>query len=444
MTELVRYEAAKAALAECRRIDEAKDLRDRAEAMRHYARQARDVQLEIDAWEIRVRAERRLGEMIAAQKETIGLHRGGRPKTGSAPEPVSVPTLAEAGIDKKLSAAAQKVASISEQAFEAMVERRRAEMAVERNRRTLVLASREDKTERRAARERDLAARQRALPDRRYGVIYADPEWRFEPRSRESGMDRAADNHYPTSSTDAIAARPVAAIAADDCVLFIWATVPMLPDALRVMSAWGFAYKSHAIWFKDRVGTGYWFRNAHELLLVGTRGQPPAPAMGGQFSSVIEAPIGAHSAKPDDFRELIETYFPTLPKIELNARTAREGWDTWGNEAPDAPEQADCDGKTPSANSANENLDSTGAFHESIDPETGEILESLSETENVDASLMGADGYETFGSRPVAGRTATATSENMEVTAGETATQPSSLDIPEFLRRQPKPAEAVS
>lgn len=386
MTELVRYEAAKAALAECRRIDEAKDLRDRAEAMRHYARQARDVQLEIDAWEIRVRAERRLGEMIAAQKETIGLHRGGRPKTGSGAEPVSVPTLAEAGIDKKLSAAAQKVAGISEQAFEAMVERRRAEMTADRTRRTLVLVQAENKSDRRAAREVDLAARQRALPDRRYGVIYADPEWRFEPFSRESGMDRSADNHYPTSTTDAIAARPVASIAADDCVLFLWATVPMLPDALRVMAAWGFVYKSHAIWFKNRIGTGYWFRNAHELLLVGTRGQPPAPAMGDQFSSVIEAPVGAHSAKPNDFRELIESYFPTLPKIELNARSAREGWDAWGNEAPDP--------------ASDDTVPANGDGHETVDPETGEIL-------SVSSHALGDDG----------------------------------LDIPEFLRR--RSAEAV-
>jgi N6-adenosine-specific RNA methylase IME4 len=112
-------------------------------------------------------------------------------------------------------------------------------------------------------------------------------------------MDRAADNHYPTSETDAICARPVGDIAADDCVLFLWATAPMLPDALRVMAAWGFAYKSHAIWKKDRIGTGYWFRNQHELLLIGTKGKIPAPAMGTQFPSVIDAPVGKHSEKPD-------------------------------------------------------------------------------------------------------------------------------------------------
>ena len=186
----------------------------------------------------------------------------------------------------------------------------------------------------RAQKEIDLGFKQAALPQKRYGVIVADPEWSFEPWSQETGMDRAADNHYPTSPTEVIAGRPVASIAADDCVLFLWATVPMLPQALRVMAAWGFEYKTNFIWAKDRIGTGYWNRNKHELLLVGVRGKPPAPAPGTQSESVLHAPVGRHSAKPELFLELIERYFPTLPKIELNRRgLARPGWDAWGNEA---------------------------------------------------------------------------------------------------------------
>jgi N6-adenosine-specific RNA methylase IME4 len=109
----------------------------------------------------------------------------------------------------------------------------------------------------------------------------------------------------------------------------------MLPDALRVMAAWGFEFKSSAVWVKDRVGTGYWFRNAHELLLLGTRGDIPCPAMGDQWESVIDSPVGAHSEKPEEAYELIEAYFPNLPKIELNARQRRVGWDCWGLECPE-------------------------------------------------------------------------------------------------------------
>lgn len=195
-----------------------------------------------------------------------------------------------------------------------------------------VSAKTELKKQERAEKEKTLAARQTALPDKNYGVVYADPEWSFSTYS-SNGMDRSADNHYPTSSTDEICQRDVGSISAPDCVLFLWATVPMLPDALRVMDAWGFDYKSSAVWAKDKVGTGYWFRNQHELLLVGTRGNVPAPAMGDQWSSLITAPVGKHSEKPSVVYELIESYFPTLSKIELNARSTRDGWDAWGYEA---------------------------------------------------------------------------------------------------------------
>ncbi|WP_291854808.1 MT-A70 family methyltransferase [Bradyrhizobium sp.] len=200
------------------------------------------------------------------------------------------------------------------------------------------------KQEARASREAALGEKQLALPDKKYGVILADPEWQFEPYSRDTGMDRAADNHYPTSKTIDICARPVATIAAADCVLFLWATAPMTPAALEVISHWGFAYKTHVIWHKTRNGhgrgSGFWFTGEHELLMVGTRGNVPAPATA-LCGSVIAAPWqGRHSAKPEAFAQLIERAFPTLPKIELNRRgPARPGWDAWGNEAE--PAQSD-------------------------------------------------------------------------------------------------------
>lgn len=230
-----------------------------------------------------------------------------------------------------------------------------------------VSAKVEVKKERRAEREQQLAGKQRALPVAKYGVIYADPEWRFETYG-ENGMDRSADNHYPTSDLDAILQRPVASIAADDAVLFLWATVPMLPQALQVMSAWGFDYKSHLIWRKNRAGNGYWFRNKHELLLVGTRGDLPAPAMGTQFDSVLDEPVGSHSEKPDAFYDVIERYFPTLPKIELNARRSRPGWSAWGLEAPEefeakASDRASSQSATPDESGVGPDAPNRGESH---------------------------------------------------------------------------------
>lgn len=202
------------------------------------------------------------------------------------------------------------------------------------------------KKAKRADKEVKLAAKQKALPNKRYGVIYVDPAWRFEPRNRETGLDRAADNHYPTMTTEEIIALPVGDIAAPDCAMFMWATVPMLTDALKTMAAWGFAYKSHQIWDKTpwdgdgvnneiagRQGQGFWSRVNHELLLIGTRGSPTCPAPGENMPSVYREVATDHSAKPEYYARMIEGYYPNLPKIELNARDKREGWDVWGNES---------------------------------------------------------------------------------------------------------------
>lgn len=186
----------------------------------------------------------------------------------------------------------------------------------------------------RAEKEQELAEKtitaSLAAEKRLFGVIYADPPWRFETFS-ENGMDRSADNHYPTMTTIDIVNLKVPA--ADDCVLYLWATAPMLQEALDVMQAWGFSYKSQLVWVKDRVGTGYWFRNQHEILLVGVRGNIPAPAQGSQSSSVLNAPLGVHSAKPVEVAEMIEKFFPSTPKLELFCRSPREGWTALGNEA---------------------------------------------------------------------------------------------------------------
>ncbi len=202
------------------------------------------------------------------------------------------------------------------------------------------------KAERRANREATLGGMQAAanlkLPSKRYGVILADPPWRFEPYSRETGMDRAADNHYPTSSIKEICDLNIRDIAARDCVLLLWATAPILPGALQVMEAWGFTYKSHCIWRKDRAGTGFWFQSIHELFLVGTCGSEiPAPASGMCGLSVFDEPIGEHSVKPKWAYDFIERWYPNLPKVELFARRARAGWDRWGLDAPTQTEAAE-------------------------------------------------------------------------------------------------------
>jgi N6-adenosine-specific RNA methylase IME4 len=186
---------------------------------------------------------------------------------------------------------------------------------------------------RRCQREQELAkgtkAASEALGKKLYSVIYADPPWRYD-NPPMGDVARQNEQHYPSMALDDIKALPIPA--AESCVLFLWATVPMLPEAIEVMKAWGFTYKSSSTWVKDKAGTGYWVRGIVEHLLIGRRGDVPAPAPGDQFPGIIEAPHGRHSEKPDIFAEHIERLFPNVPKLEMFARAARPSWDVWGNE----------------------------------------------------------------------------------------------------------------
>jgi N6-adenosine-specific RNA methylase IME4/ParB-like chromosome segregation protein Spo0J len=174
----------------------------------------------------------------------------------------------------------------------------------------------------------------------KFPVIYADPPWQFGVHSEVTGRDKSPENHYPTMPTDDICALfdKIGAPAKAGSVLFLWATNPMLPDALRVMEAWGFAYVHHWIWDKEVAGTGYWGRDRHELLLIGRRGDVAAPLPGSQPETVHRERKGPHSRKPDFYAETIERLYPAMPRLEMFCRSPRPGWTAWGFESAEAAE----------------------------------------------------------------------------------------------------------
>lgn len=165
-------------------------------------------------------------------------------------------------------------------------------------------------------------------------VLLADPPWRYDFSETDS---RQIENQYPTADAEEIARHlelPWAPQLADDCVLFMWATAPKLREAFVVLDGWGFEYKTHAVWDKEKIGMGYWFRGQHELLIVATRGSFSPPESDKRFPSVFrEKRDSKHSKKPDCVYQAIEQMFPKAVKFEMYSRQSREGWLSGGNES---------------------------------------------------------------------------------------------------------------
>jgi len=159
-------------------------------------------------------------------------------------------------------------------------------------------------------------------------VYYADPPWKYD---FSETITREIENQYPTMELADI--KELIIPAPTDSALFLWATAPKLREALEVMSAWGYQYKTNAVWDKRKIGMGYWFRGQHELLLIGTRGNMPPPEQGNRQSSVIAIPRTGHSIKPPEAHNMIEQMLPDLQYVELFARKPyNERWLVWGNE----------------------------------------------------------------------------------------------------------------
>jgi len=163
------------------------------------------------------------------------------------------------------------------------------------------------------------------LPEGKYDIFYADPPWKYNVQLRGN-----PDAHYQTLNDSEICSLEIPV--AENAVLFLWATNPKLKEALNVMESWGFTYKTNLVWVKDKIGNGYYFRGQHELLLLGIKGNMPAPTEASRPSSVLHAPRQRHSQKPRQIYDLIEQMYPNRSYLELFARNKREGWTSWGNE----------------------------------------------------------------------------------------------------------------
>lgn len=190
-----------------------------------------------------------------------------------------------------------------------------------------------------------------------FGMIMADPPWSYEMRS-EAGYAKAPEAQYATMPLEAIKALPVEMLAARDCMLWLWAVNPQLPEAIDVLRAWGFTFKTAGTWVKRSthgkltMGTGYILRSANEPFLIGTRGKPRVASRAVRSAVIthdtcfnvdgdtwpistitIEGPVRGHSVKPEAGYAAAVELMPEVRRLELFSRTNRAGWSVWGDEA---------------------------------------------------------------------------------------------------------------
>lgn len=259
-----------------------------------------------------IHAKAKLGELLAAIPPK-------RDKQGSSKR-TSLPSL-PSGISKRTSHQAQAIAANPEKVEAAISQVVRKDDIPTPSIVYKLIKKIERQTER-----KKLVAK---IPQGKFAVIYADPPWQYS----NSGFNESAESQYPTMPTDEICkmAGMVAEWSTPETVLFMWATNPLLPDALRVMAAWGFTYKTNMAWIKDKGrGKGCFLMSKHELVLIGTRENTPHPKE--RPESCFEAARGpVHNRKPPKAYEIIESMYDGA-KLEMFSRSEREGWECHGNE----------------------------------------------------------------------------------------------------------------
>jgi N6-adenosine-specific RNA methylase IME4 len=334
--DLVLLTKAERAITEAKTLDEVKDIRDRAAAVKAYAKKARLGQkIVVEAAAIKLRAERRLGEMI----QTVELADAAPGNQYTGPLELQSPGndtpvfLRDLGITKTDSSRSQRIAELPKEVFERYL----AENADTNREPTVAALLRLERQQRATIIDIPLPndSGPKAVADlnqliqsgERFSTIYADPPWPYSNQATRA----VTNNHYPTMTLDAICAEPVAQLCKEDAHLHLWTTNGFLLDAFKVMAAWGFEYKSCFIWVKPQIGISNYWRVSHEFLLFGLRGS--SPFLDRSQRSWIEHERTEHSRKPAVVRELIERVSPG-PYLEMYGREdlGNPSWTVYGNQ----------------------------------------------------------------------------------------------------------------
>lgn len=322
---IAALERARTALMEAKSVKEVKAVRDMAETARQLCKKARlGLEIQNEAARVKLDAERKAGVMLADMKL-----RGGDRKSNLHDASLKLEDL---GIESTQSHRWQRLSLLPDDEYNDHVER-----CVESGKELTTadvakLAKKHAATKSTPSVIFEPDSESQSFTDlseieTKFKTVYADPPWQYSNQATRA----STDNHYSTMTVADICALPIASMVEPKALLFLWTTNGFLRESFSVMDAWGFEFKSSMVWVKPQMGIGNYVRNAHEFLLIGSRGGMRTAAAGRSQISWIQSPRGKHSAKPLAFHGVVEK-LSEGPRIELFARNAMPGWTAWGNQ----------------------------------------------------------------------------------------------------------------
>jgi N6-adenosine-specific RNA methylase IME4 len=308
-------------LQQAKTLDDVLEIRDKAAAAKVYFKAANEsVELMNAAVEVKLRAERKAGELLSV------MAKRGRPEKGDTKSPF----LVESGVTNKQSSRWQQLYRVPDEVFEqhirSVIEARRELTTKD----VLKLAARQATPEPMEPGELPhdsaIVSDMTQVGEQKFGTVYADPPWNYGNQATRA----STDNHYDTMSIEDLCNMPVRDVVADDAHLHLWTTNGFLREAFDVIDAWGFEYRSCFVWCKPQMGIGNYWRVSHEFMLLGIRGNAKR-FLERNHMSWMELERREHSVKPEKIRGIIERVSPG-PYLELFGRKAVQGWTVLGNQ----------------------------------------------------------------------------------------------------------------
>ena len=315
---------ARGLLEKAQTLPEILNIRNMAGAAEKYFRAAVHTRaMAFEAAEIRLRAERKAGQVLMEMKERGERDAGSGGDRTARSHHATVLHLADLDINKSQSSRWQEIASVPDPLFEQYIQeghqRENHELTTAGLKAVAKIERKDEQIE--------AIRRTPPLPQGPFSVIVIDPPWPYAVRARD-GTHRAG-NPYPDMSLTEIKALPVDELADRNCIVWLWTTNAFLRVAFECLDAWEVEFKTMLTWVKDRMGLGDWLRGQTEHCMLAARGKPIRDLT--NQTTVLQAPVREHSRKPEEFYALVEALCPSS-KAELFARSKRAGWFTWGAE----------------------------------------------------------------------------------------------------------------